>query len=75
MSNLSETGTRESPKILGRTAKLRGWLEDDGGDAIVEYVVLVGTVAIVVMPALIAAGIALVNNFERLRNLAALPIP
>ena len=45
------------------------------GDAAVEYVVLIGTIAIPLVPVLIALGVWLVGLFENMRNLAVMPIP
>lgn len=45
------------------------------GDAAVEYVVLLGTMAIPLLPVLVAFGAWLVGVFESIRNLVVLPIP
>jgi Flp pilus assembly pilin Flp len=45
------------------------------GDAAVEYVVLLGTMAIPLLPVLVALGAWLVGVFENMRNLAVLPFP
>jgi hypothetical protein len=37
--------------------------------------VLIGTIAIPVLPALIALGVWLIGLFENMRNLAVMPIP
>jgi len=47
----------------------------DRGDAAVEYVVLLGTMAIPLVPVMVAFGAWLVGVFESIRNLVVLPIP
>jgi Flp pilus assembly pilin Flp len=57
------------------TGALRQLAASSQGDAAVEYVVLIGTIAIPVLPALIALGVWLIGLFENMRNLAVMPIP
>lgn len=45
------------------------------GDAAVEYVVLLGTMAIPLVPVMVAFGAWLVGTFENIRNLVVLPFP
>jgi Flp pilus assembly pilin Flp len=45
------------------------------GDAAVEYVVLLGTMAIPLVPVMVAFGAWLVATFENIRNLVVLPFP
>jgi Flp pilus assembly pilin Flp len=45
------------------------------GDAAVEYVVLLGTMAIPLVPVLVAFGVWMVETFESMRNLLVLPFP
>lgn len=57
------------------TPPREGIVKDQVGDVLVEYVLLFGVVALPLIPALIAAGVAVVQNFESTRNLVLLPMP
>lgn len=48
---------------------------DSRGAASVEYVVLVGTVGLVVMAALVAVGPVLISDYETTRSIVAAPFP
>ena len=62
--------------LFRRSAKtLRSLWGDQLGDVLVEYVLLFGAVAVPLIPVLIAAGVAIVQNFESTRNLVLLPMP
>lgn len=50
-------------------------LQCSRGDAAVEYVVLLGTMAIPLVPVLVAFGVWMVETFESMRNLLVLPFP
>jgi len=52
----------------------RSWASEQG-DVVVEYVILVGVVAIPMIPALIAAGVWAVGLFENMRNMLIVPVP
>ncbi len=54
---------------------LRAFCENQRGDVLVEYVLLFGTVALPLIPVLMAAGVAVVQSFESARNLLLLPMP
>ncbi len=54
---------------------LRAFYGNQHGDVLVEYVLLFGTVALPLIPVLMAAGLAIVRNFESARNLLLLPMP
>lgn len=45
------------------------------GDAVVEYVILLGTIAVPLVPVMIALGAWLLGVFENMRNLVVAPIP
>lgn len=59
------------PPVAPRTALV----DCARGDAAVEYVVLLGTMAIPLVPVMVAFGAWLVGVFESIRNLVVLPIP
>jgi Flp pilus assembly pilin Flp len=48
---------------------------DTRGVASVEYVVLVGTVGLVVMAALLAVGPPLIEDYRSVRSMVASPFP
>lgn len=54
---------------------LQRLLVETRGDAAVEYVLLFGLVALPAIPAFVAAGAALVQTFEVMRDLSVLPVP
>jgi len=60
------TNARTLARLLAR---------DTRGAAMTEYVVLVGTVGIVLMVALVAAGPVLVHAYQRTRDMIAGPFP
>lgn len=69
--------TRPSRSIreLPVAQALRELAGSSRGDAAVEYVVLLGTIAIPLVPVLIALGVWQVGLFENMRNLVVAPIP
>ncbi len=52
-----------------------GLVAEDVGAVAVEYIVLVGFVALASLPAFIAMGVALVNGFESIRDIMLWPMP
>jgi Flp pilus assembly pilin Flp len=50
-------------------------LSDSRGAASVEYIVLVGTVGLLLMAALFALGPGLIANYETTRSIVAAPFP
>lgn len=52
-----------------------GLVRDRRGQVALEYLVLVGTMAIVLIPAFVAAGRAIVTSFEKTRTAIAHPVP
>jgi Flp pilus assembly pilin Flp len=57
---------REPLRVLARCQR---------GDAVVEYVILLGTIAVPLVPVVIALGAWLLGVFENMRNLVVAPIP
>jgi Flp pilus assembly pilin Flp len=53
----------------------RAIISDSRGAATVEYIVLVGTVGLVVMAALVAIGPVLIADYETTRSVVAAPFP
>ena len=56
---------------------IRGWRlsKDEGGAAMTEYVVLLGTVSLGVAAAIASLGPSLVAEFERARTMLISPMP
>lgn len=65
----------ESPTERAEMKPIRKFLDDTRGAVLVEYSVVVGTVAIVSMLAFVALGIALAHDFRFLRSNLFMPYP
>jgi len=60
--------------MLNRTG-LKRLRDDERGALMLEYIVIVGFVAIVSIPALLFCGVAVAKNFAFVRNYALYPFP
>jgi Flp pilus assembly pilin Flp len=64
------------PKIApGEASAVANLFRCSRGATPVEYVVLLGTIAVPLIPTMIALGVWLVGLFENLRNLVVAPMP
>lgn len=53
----------------------RALLADARGDAAVEYIALIGTIALPAIAAFTAAGKAIVHDYTTLQNILSMPLP
>ena len=67
---------------LALSVRLYGWFQgvkqfgrDEGGVAMTEYVVLLGTVSVGVAAAIAALGPGIVGSYERARAILISPLP
>ena len=51
------------------------WLRDRRGTVAIEYIAIVGTIALLAIPAAIAVGKALVDSFGITREMLFYPVP
>jgi Flp pilus assembly pilin Flp len=62
-------------RIRGDRKSIRALRSDTRGAAMVEYVVLVGTLGLVLMAALLTSGPAMLRDFIHARNTCTSPFP
>ena len=58
-----------------QTPRPRSILHEVQGDAAVEYLFLVGTIALPAIVAFVAVGRAIVNSYTTMQNILILPLP
>jgi len=66
---------RAKGSAMARRAEWKKLRDDTRGALMLEYIVLVGFVAIVSIPALLFCGLSLMKNFVFVRNYALYPFP
>ncbi|HKO49126.1 MAG TPA: hypothetical protein VJV79_15445 [Polyangiaceae bacterium] len=64
---------QEAPSSAPRTAA--GIARETRGDAAVEYLFLIGTIALPAIAAFVAVGKVIVDNYTTMQNILILPLP
>ena len=68
---------RELERLLGRVARAtrRSFVRDERGSVPTEYVILMGTVGLIVAGALVAIGPQIIAGYQHARDTLASPLP
>ena len=64
---------QDVPSSASRSAA--GFARETRGDAAVEYLFLIGTIALPVIAAFVAVGKVIVDNYTTMQNILVLPLP
>ena len=62
-------------KVTRRLLRLRGLIQDQRGAISTEYVIVVGTMSLLIVGALVSVGPLLLTSYERSRALLIAPFP